>query len=57
MDETTFARLLEWIPEVWRHNAIQVNVINFLGGEPLLRTDRIKKIMDVVRRETEGMQS
>ena len=55
MDENTFARLLEWIPEVWRVNAIGVNVVNFLGGEPLLRTDRIKKIMDVVRRQTDGI--
>jgi radical SAM protein with 4Fe4S-binding SPASM domain len=56
MDATTFARLLEWIPEVWKTNNVRVNVINFLGGEPLLRTDRIKQVMDVVTANTDGMQ-
>jgi uncharacterized protein len=56
MDENTFSRLLEWIPEVWRVNNIKVNVIVFLGGEPLLRTDRIKKVMNSVFKNTEGMQ-
>lgn len=56
MDDRTFARLLEWIPEVWRANEIKVNAIGFLGGEPLLRTDRIKKVMEAVFRDTDGMQ-
>ena len=56
MDERTFARLLEWIPEVWRINRTKVNIVVFLGGEPLLRTDRIKKVMDTVYRNTDGMQ-
>lgn len=56
MDENTFSRLLDWIPEVWEVNNVKVNVINFLGGEPLLRTDRIKKIMDSVYKNTDGMQ-
>jgi radical SAM protein with 4Fe4S-binding SPASM domain len=56
MDEKTFARLLEWIPEVWKINNIKVNAVSFLGGEPLLRTDRIKKVMDAVYRSTAGMQ-
>lgn len=56
MDENTFARLVEWIPEVWKVNNIKVNTIGFLGGEPLLRTDRIKRIMDSVYRNTDGMQ-
>lgn len=56
MDDSTFSRLLEWIPEVWRANRIKVNIVVFLGGEPLLRTDRIKKVMDTVYRETDGMQ-
>ena len=55
MDDKTFARLLEWIPEVWRANNIKVNAISFLGGEPLLRTDRIKKLMDAVYKNTDGM--
>ncbi|GBF34649.1 arylsulfatase regulator [Desulfocucumis palustris] len=56
MDENTFSRLLEWIPEVWKVNNVKVNSIGFLGGEPLLRTDRIKKIMDSVYKNTDGMQ-
>jgi len=56
MDENTFSQLLEWIPEVWKANNIKVNVIVFLGGEPLLRTDRIKKVMDSVYKNTDGMQ-
>ena len=56
MDERTFARLLEWIPEVWRANQVQVNAIVFLGGEPLLRTDRIRQVMDAVYQRTDGMQ-
>lgn len=56
MDERTFSRLLEWIPEVWKINNVKVNVVNFLGGEPLLRTDRIKKVMDAVYKNTDGMQ-
>ena len=56
MDENTFSRLLDWIPEVWKANNVKVNVIVFLGGEPLLRTDRIKKVMDSVYKNTNGMQ-
>jgi len=56
MDENTSLRLLEWIPEVWKVNNVKVNVIVFLGGEPLLRTDRIKKVMDSVYKNTDGMQ-
>ena len=56
MDEKTFSRLLEWIPEVWKANNIKVNIVNFLGGEPLLRTDRIRSVMDSVFNHTDGMQ-
>lgn len=56
MDNNTFSRLLEWIPEVWKVNRVKVNIIVFLGGEPLLRTDRIKKVMDAVYDNTDGMQ-
>ncbi|MBI2922226.1 MAG: radical SAM protein [Planctomycetes bacterium] len=56
MDERTFSRLLEWIPEVWRANRVKVNAIGFLGGEPLLRTDRIRRVMDSIFRNTDGMQ-
>ena len=55
MDEKTFSRLLEWIPEVWRTNNVNVNIVNFLGGEPLLWTDRIRRVMDSVNRHTDGM--
>lgn len=56
MDDNTFSRLLEWIPEVWKANNVKVNAIGFLGGEPLLRTDRIKQVMDAVYTHTDGMQ-
>ena len=56
MDDNTFSRLLEWIPEVWRANDVKVNAVGFLGGEPLLRTDRIKRVMDSVYENTDGMQ-
>lgn len=56
MNEDTFSRLLEWIPEVWKVNNIKVNTVGFLGGEPLLRTDRIKRVMDSVYENTDGMQ-
>jgi uncharacterized protein len=56
MDDKTFARLLEWIPEVWRVNGVKVNYVGFLGGEPLLRTDRVKAVMDSVYKNTDGMQ-
>ena len=56
MDDDAFARLLEWIPEVWKMNNIKVNSIGFLGGEPLLRTDRIKQVMEAVYKYTDGMQ-
>lgn len=56
MSDVTFARLLDWIPEVWRLNGVKVNYVGFLGGEPLLRTDRIKKVMDAVYGKTDGMQ-
>ncbi len=56
MDENTFARLLDWIPEVWEANKVKVNAIGFLGGEPLLRTDRIRKIMASIFQKTPGMQ-
>jgi uncharacterized protein len=48
--------LLDWIPEVWEANDVKVNSIGFLGGEPLYRTDRIKKVMDSVYKNTDGMQ-
>ncbi|MBI5522194.1 MAG: radical SAM protein [Desulfarculus sp.] len=56
MDDAAFARLLEWIPEIWHINNVKVNYVGFLGGEPLLRTDRIKKVMDSVYNNTDGMQ-
>lgn len=56
MDEGTFSRLLDWIPEVWKANNVKVNSIGFLGGEPFLRTDRIRRVMDSVYKNTQGMQ-
>ncbi len=56
MDDNTFSRLLDWIPEVWKANNVKVNSVGFLGGEPLLRTDRIRQVMDSVYKNTSGMQ-
>ncbi len=56
MDDRTFSRLLEWIPEVWRVSGVKVSSVGFLGGEPLLRTDRIRRVMDAVYAGTDGMQ-
>jgi radical SAM protein with 4Fe4S-binding SPASM domain len=56
MDDNTFSRLLDWIPEVWKVNNTKVNAVSFLGGEPLLRTDRIKRVMDSIYTNTDGMQ-
>jgi uncharacterized protein len=56
MGEDTFERLLDWIPEVWRANNVKVKAISFLGGEPLMRTDRVKRVMDTVYENTDGMQ-
>ncbi|MBI2898582.1 MAG: SPASM domain-containing protein [Planctomycetes bacterium] len=56
MDERTFSRLLEFVPEVWKANNVKVNAVGFLGGEPLLRTDRIRRVMDSVYENTDGMQ-
>lgn len=56
MDDRTFERLLDWIPEVWKANGVKVNGLGFLGGEPLLRTDRIRRVMDAIHDRTDGMQ-
>jgi len=56
MSDYTFNRLLEWIPEVYNVNNVKVNVVVFLGGEPLLRTDRIKRVMDACYNKTPGIQ-
>lgn len=56
MDDRTFSRLLDWIPEVWRANNVKLNTVVFLGGEPLLWTGRIRKVMDAVNRATGGVQ-
>ncbi len=56
MDEGTFSRLLDWICEVWERNNVKVNIVNFLGGEPLLRTDRIRRVMARITNHTDGMQ-
>lgn len=56
MSDETLARLLDWIPEVWRLNDVKVNYVGFLGGEPLLRTDRVRQVMACVYAKTDGMQ-
>lgn len=56
MDENRFAALLDWIPRVWETNNVKVNIINFLGGEPLMDTPRIRRVMETVTHTTAGMQ-
>lgn len=54
MDEHTFSRLLEWIPEVWQANNVKVNSIGFLGGEKksnLTHKNSSKKLEPLVYKE------
>lgn len=46
MSDKMFEDLLEFVPKVYDMSNIRVFLLVFLGGEPLLRTDRIKKILD-----------
>ena len=57
MDRATFDRLLDWLPQVWAVNNCQLNAVNFLGGEPLLRTDRIRRMMAAIRSQTSDVQA
>lgn len=55
MTDETLNRLCEWIPETYYNHNKLVSWVIFLGGEPLLVTDKIKKIMDNVHLKTPGM--
>lgn len=52
MDDKTFDRTIDWISEVYQQHKILHSGIIFLGGEPLLVTDRIKKMMEGVCAKT-----
>lgn len=55
MNDETFNRLCEWIPEMYHKDDKLISSVHFLGGEPLLDTPRIKKLMDSVFQKTPGM--
>jgi radical SAM protein with 4Fe4S-binding SPASM domain len=46
MSDSMFNRLKEWFVEAYRGNNVKINTIIFLGGEPTLRTDRVKMLLD-----------
>lgn len=51
MSDEMFEHLLEFIPKVYIASKVAVMLIIFLGGEPLLRTDRVRRIMDRVNKD------
>lgn len=57
MSDEKFERLLDFIVDVYNKSNIAIHQLTFMGGEPLLRTDRIKRINDVVSEKTPGMVS
>lgn len=57
MSDEKFERLLNFIIDVYDKSNIAIHQLTFLGGDPLLCTDRIKRINDVVSEKTKGMVS
>lgn len=55
MTDEMFEVLLNFLVKTYNDSDVYHFLITFLGGEPLLRTDRIKRIMDKVNSETPGM--
>jgi radical SAM protein with 4Fe4S-binding SPASM domain len=55
MTDDNFNRVVELIPQVYHETYVRSMLVVFLGGEPLLRTDRIKRILDSIRTKTPGM--
>jgi len=51
MSDKIFTDLLEWVAYVSKSHGLNYTMLLFLGGEPLLRTDRIKKLMDYVQEQ------
>jgi hypothetical protein len=48
MDERTFSRLLEWIPEVWKANNTKVNAIDELSRRMKIIAERSNAIGQTV---------
>lgn len=57
MSDKMFNRLLSFIIELYEKSDVAIHQLTYMGGEPLLRTDRIKAINDIVSEKTEGMVS
>ena len=57
MPDEMFKRLLDFIAETHEKSNIAIHQLTFMGGEPLLRTDRVKQITEVARTKTSGMVS
>lgn len=57
MSDEMFGRLLDFIIELYEKSDIAIHQLTYMGGEPLLRTDRIKAINDIVSEKTAGMVS
>jgi radical SAM protein with 4Fe4S-binding SPASM domain len=55
MSDSDYERLCDFVCESYNESNIKVANISFLGGEPLLRTDRIKQMMDRVYQRTPGI--
>ena len=55
MNEKTLQRLCEWLPKSYYEHNYLFCMVQFLGGEPLLLTPYIKRIMDAVFEKTPGM--
>jgi uncharacterized protein len=55
MPEDVFARLCDWLPATYYQHNYLFGMVVFLGGEPLLETQKIKRLMDAVFEKTPGM--
>lgn len=55
MDDKMFEDMLEFMVKVYEQTNETLYHILFLGGEPLLRTDRIKRVMSYTKQKTPGM--
>lgn len=51
MSDKIFEDMLKYIVKTYNQSDIAIFFIIFLGGEPLLRTDRIKRVMDKLAEE------
>jgi len=52
MSDEMFEDFVEWVPKVYEESDKKQFLLIFLGGEPLLRTDRIKRVMDRIAKDS-----